>query len=817
MAGKVGLDWGQTSAIFDDINEFVAGRSLPAENEAQTRYDVIDRLIREVLGWRHGTVRVEEYAPTDEKAGYVDYILRLGDASIVVEAKKIGASFPTPTDKSKLKIGGAVLSSGDISAAIRQAKAYAERKEAQVVVVTNGLCWCFFNVTGAEEDKFASLLFPFTKAGHAEKLFDLFASDNVAAGSLTSITNELPQFEERLLDAFHVGDDRVDRNNIADHIAPALDQALYSESLLNNPDALRRCFVTTEARTKFDAMLGMHLADPKPIGVTPAKRITRDKRRDHLEALIANGAPSYAPPVTLIIGPVGAGKSTYLKHFELISGREVLDSKSALWMYIDLEAMGKGGEPRRFIYERIREYLGTQFPRGQSNSIVEAAYASEISALRDGPLALIAGDEAEIKRLVSRKLFDDYEKVEPYVDKVLGYLASQRLAVIVLDNIDLYEDDALETAVFAEGLALSKRAHCHVVVSIRDTTFVRHKTDSAFDAYELRKLWLDPPPLKAVISARLTYSKKILEKKSATLDLPNNKYLTVPDLSVFFDIVQQSILRGQAGDYVEAIADLNVRKGISLVRNFLTSGHIEADRAIGQYLLGDTQYYFPFHEVFKGSMLGQWRHFSEARSEGINIFDSRLGARRLRPLRYLILQFLLQRAKSERSMEVSIAECCDTICRIGATPAQLERCIEAMQKNGLVRTVDAAPVSGGSSIVVTRCGGFYVRVLSRKFVYAEECLYDTAIDAGRWSRVHDLTASILTERNQLTRMQIRKTRMMVFLQGMQELEEEVLEAAPELKSFELVPQIREALLDDVDDAINKIQGRGRRFPRGQHS
>ena len=814
MSANVGTDWGQASVDFDVVNEFVSGRNLSAENEAQTRYDVIDRLIREVLGWKHGTVKVEEYAPDHDKAGYIDYALRLGDALIVVEAKKIGASFPTPTDRSKLKLGGSVLSTGDISAAIRQARAYAERKEAQVVVVTNGMCWCFFNLAESGEDNFASLLFPFTKEGHAERLFDLFSSNNVAAGSLTSITNELPQPEERLLAAFHVADDRVDRNNIADHITPALDQALYAESLLNNEEALRRCFVTTEARTKFDAMLGMHLADPKPRGVAPAKRITRDKARDHLETIIRNGSPSYAPPVTLIIGPVGAGKSTYLKHFELISGREVLDSKSAHWIYLDLEAVGKTGNPRRFIYEQIRDYFARQFPGGQEafKRIVEPAYASEIDALKSGPLAPIAGDDAEIQRHIARKLFDDYERIEPYVDKVLGYLARQQLAVIVLDNIDLYEDDALETAVFAEGLALSKRVHCHVVVSVRDTTFVRHKTDSAFDAYELRKLWLDPPPLKAVISARLTYSKKILEKKSATLDLPNNKYLAVPDLSVFFDIVQQSILRGQAGDYVEAVADLNVRKGINLVKNFLTSGHIEADRALRQYLLGDTQYYFPFHEVFKGSMLGQWRHFSEARSEGINIFDSRLGARRLRPLRYLILQFLLQRARSQSSIEVSLAECCDAICRVGATPAQLGQCVETLQKNGLVRTVDAAPVSGASSIVVTRSGGFYMRTLSRKFVYAEECMYDTAIDSDSWSRVHDLTASILTEKNQLARMQLRKTRMMVFLQSMQNVEDEIYSDLPELKALELVPQIRDALLDDVDDAIKKIASpRGRRY------
>lgn len=51
---KQELDWPNASVIFDSLREQVLDRDLSAANEAQTRFDVIDRLIREVLGWRHG-------------------------------------------------------------------------------------------------------------------------------------------------------------------------------------------------------------------------------------------------------------------------------------------------------------------------------------------------------------------------------------------------------------------------------------------------------------------------------------------------------------------------------------------------------------------------------------------------------------------------------------------------------------------------------------------------------------------------------------------------------------------------------------------
>lgn len=808
---NVQRDWGHASVQFDAIKDFVGTKDLSTANEAQTRYDIIDRLIREVLGWVHGTVTVEDYAPTHDKRGYIDYLLRSGDVGIIVEAKKIGASFPTPTTNTRLKLQGSVLGTGEISAAIRQAQDYATNKRAQVTVVTNGECWCIFNSEGVCDDTHATVLFPFSKDGHAEKLFDYLAAENVASGSAAAITNRLPQEEDRLLTSFEMADMRVDRNSIADFLTPALDLALYNEAFINNEDALARCFVSTESRTKFDNTLGMHLADPKPALVMPAKRITRDKKPDHLQRMVQSSAPSYAPPVTLIIGPVGAGKSTYLKHFELVAGKKIIADKQAHWVYVDMEGVGKEGSPRDFIYSALKQYIDSALTseRITYHDTIEKAYAEEIAGMKLGPLAAIASNKDAINAAIANMMQEDYRQLEPYADKVFHYLARRDLVIIVIDNSDLYEDDALETKVFAEGLALSKRIHSNVIVSVRDTTFVRHKNDSAFNAYELRKLWLDPPPLKAVVAARLTYAKKILEGTPADIDLPNNKYLHVPDLGVFFDIVQQSILRGHAGDFIEAMADLDIRRGLSLVHNFLTSGHIEANRALTQYLTGDTKYYFPFHETFKGAILGKWRYFQEQKSECINVFDSRLGSRRLRLMRLHILQFLLQRARSESSLEVPVKEICDFICPIGATPQQVLNVLSFLYSNKLIRTTTSEMLEDDSSVVATRSGGYYAKLLSKTFVYSEECMYDTAIDSHHsWERMRDLTNQILKNTNKHQRMHTRLVRMDYFFQNLNELEQEIVRDVPHLEAVMGIEPIRDAVLAEVRVAIEKTRRLG---------
>jgi hypothetical protein len=510
MSSPVASDWGESSPHFDEIAKFLNGRDITTTNEAQTRFDVVDRFVKDVLGWRHGQIEVEERCGNDTEL-YIDYVLRSGDATIVIEAKKIGASFPNPTRKKQLKLTGVVLGTGEIAKAINKSHVYAREKDADVVVVTNGLCWCAHPFKGLNDNTHATLFSPFSFPGDAEALFNQLAETKVEAGALRNLTHEPIRTEDRLLSIITDSDDRVDRNNIADYIVPALNNALYADALLTNPDSLAKCFVRTEARVKFDSYLGMHLADPKPVSIHPAKRIRKDKSFDHLDQIVDHIVTDYAPPVTLIIGSVGAGKSIYLKHFELISGCDLLASRKSHWINIDFEKMGREGKPRTFIYSQLREYLNAEHPDNPTDykHVVNAAYAEEIAALARGPLAPIFTQKAKFNERVSDHIQAEYEAVEPYVDKVLRYVTSKSLVILVLDNIDLYEDDELERSVFAEGLALSKRILCNVFVSVRETTYIKHSTDATFDAYELRKLWLDAPPFKEVLSTRLSYSKKV--------------------------------------------------------------------------------------------------------------------------------------------------------------------------------------------------------------------------------------------------------------------------------------------------------------------
>jgi predicted type IV restriction endonuclease len=186
-------DWGEVSEIFEKISGNAFKKELNNDSEAQTRFDVIDRIIKEVLQWEHGQISVEPHSKGGRN-GFIDYKLTAGDFSIIVEAKKIGATFPSPTKRKKLKLTGSILGTGEISLALKQAEDYAFNEDADVVMVTNGDCWCFYPLErGKNKDLiFATLLFPFIDTADAEELFNIFAVGNVENQSLDDLTTKNP-------------------------------------------------------------------------------------------------------------------------------------------------------------------------------------------------------------------------------------------------------------------------------------------------------------------------------------------------------------------------------------------------------------------------------------------------------------------------------------------------------------------------------------------------------------------------------------------------------------------------------------------------
>jgi hypothetical protein len=120
--------------------------------------------------------------------------------------------------------------------------------------------------------------------------------------------------------------------------------------------------------------------------------------------------------------------------------------------------------------------------------------------------------------------------------------------------------------------------------------------------------------------------------------------------------------------------------------------------------------------------------------------------------------------------------------------------------------VTAEPAAQDSSAVLTRSGAHYVKFLTKRFVYVEECMFDTAIeDAAVWASLCDLTAAIEGEQYPSSRMELRYRRIEQFLLHLLALENENIALAPGLKHLTSLEAISAAVVEDAKDAIRRAK------------
>lgn len=789
--------------IFEEIQAKFADKYEAITNEAETRKVIIDRVIHEFLGWDEGMVKLERNADGQDR---IDYILQWGVKKVIVEAKSWNIEFPSSHKRKIFKINGKFVQQSELSDAIDQCIKYSKAKGPIYSVVTNGIVWGVFQMDIAGNVDKIVILNPVFDARDITELHKILSLHSIESGGTSEYFYDVSGYSV-LHDQLKDKDAKLERNNIAKFILPIISNALNSEFILSSEEMLKECYVSNDAKDKYDETLAVHLDDSIVRMNIDARRIRRDDVKLLIEdRQIADNELEYIPPVKLVIGSVGSGKTTYLKHFEMISGKATLASKRIKWINIDMGKIGDSNDVKGFIIGELFKYI-------QSESAVIAdwkknvlrAYSADRDFFRKSFAAVTKGKEKADEAL-SAKIEDDLKDPEKYVQRFMKIMNKDRLHVIVLDNIDLFENQDLEKRAFSEGVALSKRFMLHVIVSIRDTTYTAHKNTSTFDAYELEKLWIDPPQFRDVLSRRLDYSSKITKGKHAIIPMANGMNYEVKDLSQYFDLLRSSILADESLQFYEAFSDNNIRKGIELIKNFIISGHVQADTAIQSYIL-DGRFRYSIHEIFKASVLSQWKHYTENKAECINVFNSKLNDPKLSLSRLYILLYLFDAAKTSSTQFVKMEEIKRFFCRQSMSLENLKAILEAFRRQKLIKTSHSESIDDKSVVFITKCGAYYVGNLIYRFHYIEMCMTDSFIfDEEVFTRLLiNYNDSMDRQMDTLKKMRYRKVRMGIYLDYLEKLEAELYIELPE--KFRVIKKIKENVLGEVNQIVEKLKRR----------
>jgi len=757
------------------------GLQLSNANEAATRLKVIDRILREVLSWTNDDIEPEQHVSEDGTTTYADYILRTANTAVIVEAKRVGSSFESTTGRRREKLSQQFLS-GELGKAITQARDYARKLSIDNAVVTNGSAWIIFPAQRHDQvgfhDSSAIAFWTLEDAlkDNFQEFVDLLSRDAVISGSLdlALLGRSQNQLADRKLRNFFASVHRPMRTN---PIFPVIEEgivAAFSEAIVDlSPEQLEKCYVATPETQRFDSKIRMHVARRQSVVSRAPLKAMKDADADQLNRRISSAVSTKRPLALLLLGTVGAGKTTFLHHLRRVrlaeSFTRALDRPYPHWLHVDFLEKYPGGEASKFIYDELFSYIKSDPFLRDFERCVKHAYAEEIEALKSGPLFLLTASQEKLEERIADLIMDDYKKVVPYVDRILKYATSNTPFFLVIDNVDQIEDEIVQSRLFTESLSIARHLSLNLVLALRQSTYVAHRNSPAIDAFDFEVVQIDPPRISSVLSKRFNLARALLSGRRGEFTAENGARIKLENVAEIIDLVQGSVLGTEIGKLIEVLAADDVRLALRMTREFLERGYSNPGRAI-EFHRKTGGYVLPKHEAFRAIILGNSPVYNEELSVIGNPFDSNLSIHNAQLLRLFLLTASVNYASSTEFRAIDGSLISEMMRKIGFGDLLTEQVLIDLCRFRFMFTASHGAPSLSSSFVPSRLGGYIVRDLIGYMPFLENTMFDTYIrDSAAWEDLRSLSQTIDSERNTTQRVWLRTQRVRVFFREMQRL------------------------------------------------
>ena len=624
-------------------------------NEAQNRFQFIDRLLTECLGWEKPNIAVEI---TDEMNGRADYALGL-PAKAILEAKKEAISFEIPPSNSNIvlrKIPPLIASSRSFKDAIVQVIPYCAMKGAQVAIVCNGPqmaifqaitpgfpplegeCY-FFNGFQSYIDHFPLLWKLLSPEGIEENYAnrDLALHRNPRIPSKGSAVIAEP-FKYRY------------RNEFQENLRSL--SSLLLEEIEDNPelksDFYKECYIGIEANNRH-LLLSKNIIAARyrragELGVAPSAL-------DEITGVDQNGNLKISDPSLIgrmgsrpivVIGDVGVGKTSFFENlFESLTDT---DQANTYFLNINLGIKATlSKDIKSYILEELPKLLKVKY----GVDINTAAFAHaiyhkdliEFDATVNGSLKESNPEQYSLER--AKFLMSKIDLKDMHLQAALGHLSRGRnkQIIMVLDNADQRSFEVQqETFLIAQEFAASR--NLSVFVALRPSTFYLSKTTGALSAYQNKVLTISPPPADEVIQRRLVFAVRVAEGKVAPAALQDIR-LNLKNVVSFLNATLRSIRTSDSiKQFLSNITGGNTRSVIELITGFFGSPNVDSKKIV-KIEEERGGYRIPLHEFTKHSLLGEYAYYnSQSSLVACNIFDVSAADPREHFLSSLIVAYL---------------------------------------------------------------------------------------------------------------------------------------------------------------------------------
>lgn len=675
-------------------------------NEAQNRFQFVDRLLMECLGWQVPNINVEE---PDGDGGRIDYVLGQGDpANAVLEAKREAVSFgdlPGGRSMQVRKLAPLLAASGELKSAFTQCLQYCALKGVWLGIVCNGpqlLVFQAFSQHGSPLDGecyffdgFESYLENFTL------LWKILSPEGIAENrayrdiSLHRSPRIPPKASETIPDPTRY---RY-RNDFQENIRTLAN--LLLEEIEDNQEVRRNfykdCYVTIDANNRH-TLLSKQIINNRyrrvaGEGVAPKKLRAAKNGGAHggvfdepeLEASLATR------PI-VVLGDVGVGKTSFFENlsFQL----DEIQKNNTIFLHINLGQQGAmATDLRVYVIQELVEQLKTSYLLNiDSEQFAKSAHYKSLKDFDEGPsgkLKELDVGQYEIRKIdFLNMLISDRSR---HLSASLAHLChgQKKQIIIVLDNADQRNYETQQQA-FLIAQELAATGSCMVFVALRPSTFYDSKKSGALSGYQNRIFSISPPPADEVIQRRLQFAIRVAKGKQELTALEGIRF-QFKGIVAFLRATLRSI---KSNDDIQVflgnITGGNTRSVIELVTSFFGSPNVDSEKII-RIEQQSGRYQVPLHEFTKHALLGEYSYYNPQSSlYACNVYDVSVADPREHFLKPALLAFLYSNSGvANRDGYIMGETLVAEMKRIGFDEDQTRHGLRKLARNRLIETPQA--------------------------------------------------------------------------------------------------------------------------------
>ena len=508
----VGLD-----SAFKETKDIVDAAVLNIQSiktEQDAKLQIITRIITEGLGWSFSDIGAE----VKHDSGYSDYLVSNGGKpAFIIEAKRIGSLEIGITESQRLrhlKISGPGLKNALLG--IKQAARYATEEGLPIAVLTDGLTWIIFKpfVPGENFKNKEAFVFSSLRAVLDDFLtfYELLSKELLSKKTYNIIFDKLHQnrllLTQSLFTPLEENEIKISKkSNLAFDLEKVFSNFFTKLTGDDNGDMLIDCFVETRESRIADFSLEKITANVLG-NISPANK---DVDRE-LASLIEDAVEVESGQTIFIVGPTGAGKSTFLDRFFRKTLSNSLRRQCLVINVNCLDASGRKETVLQWLTESIITSLENLIYQDGTPSWNEllGLYYSEYQRRSKGVDALLyERDRDEFKEKFAEFLDRNVEEDrEGYLKRILTDAVRNRktLPILVIDNTDEYSIEYKKT-IFQFAQSLRRHAnHCLLIFPVTDKSVWSFSKTDIFGIYQSRSFFLPTPAPREVFRKRIDFS-----------------------------------------------------------------------------------------------------------------------------------------------------------------------------------------------------------------------------------------------------------------------------------------------------------------------